>query len=83
MARRMKTMNTITHSWEDWRAIIAVLREKGLDYMLEHADHLEQLLEEHGPDEPVVTLSMTDNLYHRSYTWARVTLGMPLSPRER
>ena len=76
-------MNIIPHSWDDWRAIIAVLREKGLDYMLDHADQLEQLLEHHGPDEPVVTLSMTDDLYHRSYTWARVTVGMPMPPRER
>ena len=38
-------MNTINLSWEDWRAVIAVLREKALPYMLEHADYLEQQLE--------------------------------------
>jgi hypothetical protein len=31
-------MRTITLSWEDWRAVIAVLGEKALPYMLEHAD---------------------------------------------
>jgi hypothetical protein len=44
-------MNTITLPWEDWRAVIAVLREKALPYMLEHADYLEQQLERHAPEE--------------------------------
>ena len=72
-------MNAITLSWEDWRAVIGVLREKGLVYMLDHADRMEQ----HGPDEPLVTLAMTDDLYLRSYNWARVELGIPLLPMER
>lgn len=38
-------MNRITLSWEAWRAVIAVLREKQLPYMREHADHIERLLE--------------------------------------
>ena len=63
-------MNTITLSWKDWRAIIVVLREKGLDYMLEHAALLEGHLGRHGADEPVVTLALTEDVYHRSYTWA-------------
>ena len=67
-------------SWEDWRAVIAVPREKGLDYMLDHADRLERLLEQHGPDEPMVTLSLTDDVYLRSYNYARVELGIPLPP---
>jgi sulfur carrier protein ThiS len=29
---------------------------------------LEQLLEQHGPDEPTVTVAMNDDLYLRSYT---------------
>ena len=71
-------MRTIALSWETWRAIIATLRERALPYMLEHADQLEQQLERHGPDEPVVRLSLTDDVFLRSYTWARVQLGIPL-----
>ncbi len=71
-------MNTITLSWETWRAVIAVLREKGLPYMLEHADHIERLLEQHGSGEPTVRLSLTDDVFLRSSNWARVQLGIPL-----
>jgi len=73
-------MNAIELSWEDWRAVIAVLRAKALPYMLEHADHMERLLEQHGPDEAIIRLSLTDDVYLRSYNWARVQLGIPLSP---
>ena len=73
-------MNTIILSWEDWRAVIAVLREKPLPYRLEHADHIEHRLEQHGPDEPIVTLSLTDDVYLRSYNWARWQLRIPLPP---
>lgn len=76
-------MNAITLSWEDWRAVIAVLREHGLQYELEHADHIERLLEQHGPDEAMVTLSLTDDVYLRSYNGARLRLGIPLPPMER
>ena len=71
-------MNAIELSWETWRAVIAALRAKGLPYMLEHADHIERQLERHGPDEPVVRLSLTDDVFLRSSTWARVQLGIPL-----
>ena len=71
-------MNTIELPWETWRAVIAALREKALPYMLEHADYLERLLEQHGPDEPIVRLSLTDDVFLRSYNWARVQLGIPL-----
>jgi hypothetical protein len=64
-------MQTIALSWEDWRTIIAVLRETGLPYMLEHADALEQQLELHGPGEPTVRLSLTDDVFQRSSSWAR------------
>jgi hypothetical protein len=47
--------------------------------MLEHADHLERLLGQHPPDA-VVRLSLTDDVYLRSYNWARPQLGIPLSP---
>jgi hypothetical protein len=52
-------VNPITLSWETWRAVIAVLREKGLPYMLEHANVIEEQLEQHGPGEPIVRLSLT------------------------
>ena len=71
-------MRTIELPWETWRAVIAVLREKALPYMLEHADHIERLLEQHGPGEPTVRLSLTDDLFLRSFNWARVQLGIPL-----
>jgi hypothetical protein len=64
-----------------WRAVIAALREKALSYMLDHADHIERLLEQHGPSEPTVRLSLTDDVFLRSYNWARVQLGIPL-PRD-
>ena len=45
--------------------------------MLDHADRLEQRLDRHGPDA-MVSLSLTDDVYLRSYNWARVELGIPL-----
>jgi hypothetical protein len=71
-------MNRITRSWEDWRAVITVLRENPLPGRREHADDLEQQLEQHGPDEPTVTLSLTDDIFLRSYNWACWQLGIPL-----
>ena len=76
------SVNTITLSWEDWRAVITALREKALPYMLEHANHIERLLEQHGPDEAMVRLSLTDDVFLRSYNWARVQLGIPLPVEE-
>jgi hypothetical protein len=72
-------MNAIELPFETWRAVIDALRAKGLPYMLEHADQLEQKLDEHPPDA-VVRLSLTDDVYLRSYNWARVELGIPLPP---
>jgi hypothetical protein len=71
-------MNTITLPWETWRAVIAVLREKALPYMLEHAHVIEEQLERHGPGESVVRLSLTDDVFLRSSNWARWQLGIPL-----
>ena len=51
--------------------------------MREHADLLERQLEQHAPDQPVVSLSLTDDVYLRSYNWARLRLGMPLPPLAR
>jgi len=73
-------MRRVTLPWEDWRAVIAVLRTKALPYMLEQADYIERLLEQHGPDEATVALSLTDDVYLRSYNWARWQLGIPLPP---
>jgi hypothetical protein len=36
--------------------------------MLDHADHIEQQLEQHWPDEPTVRLSLTDDVFLRSST---------------
>jgi hypothetical protein len=73
-------MNTITLSWEDWRTVITVLRTRGVASKRDHADQLERKLEQHGPDETMVTLSLTDDVYLRSYNWARWRLGIPLPP---
>ena len=47
--------------------------------MLEHADYLERLLDQYPPDA-LVRLSLTDDVYLRSYNYARVELGIPLPP---
>jgi hypothetical protein len=73
-------VNAITLPWEIWRSVIGVLREKGLPSMLEHADALEQQLEQHAPDQVTVTLHLTDDVFLRSYNWARWQLGIPLPP---
>ena len=73
-------MRRCAFSWEHWRAVITVLRDPGPAYRAEHADRIERLLEQHAPDEPMVTLYLTDDLYLRSYNWARVQLGVPLPP---
>jgi hypothetical protein len=46
--------------------------------MLEHANVIEEQLEQHGPDEPIVRLSLSDDVFLRSSTWARWQLGIPL-----
>ena len=37
----------------------------------------------HAADEPMVTLSLTEDVYLRSYNGARLELGIPLPPMER
>jgi hypothetical protein len=76
-------VRTIELPWETWRAVIATLRERALPYMLEHADHIERLLEQHGPAEPTVRLSLTEDVFLRSFNWARVQLGIPLAVKGR
>ena len=71
-------MNTITLPWETRRAVIAALREKGIPHMLEHANVIEEQLEQHGPDEPTVQLSLTDDVFRRSSNWVRGQVGIPL-----
>lgn len=60
------------------RAVIAVPREKASPYMPEHANVIEELLERHGPGEPTVRLSLSDDVFRRSSTWAGLKLGIPL-----
>ena len=76
-------MRTIELPWETWRAIIAVLREKALPSMLEHANVVEEQLERHPdqhPPDAVVRLSLTDDVYLRSDNSARLQMGIPLPP---
>jgi hypothetical protein len=56
---------------------IGVLCQKALLSMLEHAGRMEQL-DAHSPDQATVTLHLTDDLFLRSFTWARSQLGIPL-----
>jgi hypothetical protein len=72
-------MNAIELPWQTWRSVIDALRGKGLPYMLEYVDHLEQQIERH-PPEATVTLSLSDDMFLRSFNWARVGLGIPLPP---
>ena len=41
------------------------------------------MLDEHGPGEATVALSLSDDVYLRSYNHARVALGIPLPPPDR
>jgi hypothetical protein len=70
-------MRTIALPWETWRAIIDVLRKQGRPSMLDHADQLEQQLDQHPPDQETVTLHLPNDLFLRSFNWARVQLGIP------
>jgi hypothetical protein len=70
-------MNAVELPFETWRAVIDALREKGVPYMLEHADHLERQLDQHPPDA-VVRLSLTDDALLRSSNWACWQLGIRL-----
>jgi hypothetical protein len=72
-------MNAVELPFETRRVIIDALRAKGLPYMLEHPEHLERQLDQHPPDA-MVRLSLTDDVYPRSFNWARVQLGIPLAP---
>ena len=70
-------------SCETWRSIIDALRANGLPYMLEHADPLERALDQHALCEPTVRLSLTDDVYLRSFNWARLEFGISLPAVER
>jgi hypothetical protein len=50
-----------------WRAFIAEPGAKALPFMLEHADHIERLPEQLGPEETLVRLSLTDDVFLRPY----------------
>jgi len=50
--------------------------------MLDHANSLERQLDQHPPGQTVVSLYLTDDVYLRSFNWARVGLGLPLSAEE-
>ena len=76
-------MPMIALPFETWRAVIDALREKGLPYIVEYAAVLERALDQHAPDEHPVSLILTDDVYLRSYTWARWHLGIPLPAQRR
>jgi hypothetical protein len=70
-------IRTITLTRKDGRGVISVLRETALPSRLEHVDSLEHL-ERHGPGEPTVRLSLTDDVFLRSSTGSCWRLGIPL-----
>ncbi len=45
-----------------------------------NADHVEHLLEQRPPDQAMVALSLSDDVFLRSFNWARWQLGIPLPP---
>jgi hypothetical protein len=49
----------------------------------EHAEHLEQHLDQRAPDEPILSLGLTDDVFLRSFNWARWQLGIPCRRNER
>jgi hypothetical protein len=61
--------------------VIGVLHASGLPYTRDHADQLERQLERHWPDEAIVQLSLTDDVFLRSYNWGRWQLEIPQIPR--
>jgi hypothetical protein len=71
-------MQAIELPWETWGAILAVLREKALPSVPEHATVIEEQLEQHGPGELMLRLSLTDDVFLRSHNWARLQLGISL-----
>ena len=71
-------MTRTTLPFETWRTVIDTLRANGRPHMLDHADILKQQLDQHAPDEAMVSLSLTDDIYPRSFNWARLALGIPL-----
>jgi hypothetical protein len=74
-------MWTLALPFETWHAIIDTLRERTIPYMLEHADILEQRVDQVSADRDLVRLSLGDELYLRSVYWAGWSLGMRLPVR--
>jgi hypothetical protein len=68
----------LTLQRETWQAIIDTLRAKGLPYMVQHANILEQRADQAPADTPMVRLSMSDDLFSRSVWWAAWRLGIRL-----
>jgi hypothetical protein len=71
-------MRSITLTWETWRAIIAVLRAKGLPSMLEHAALLELQLEQHEPDQAMASLDLTPGSWQRCLPRCRRGVALAL-----
>ncbi len=71
-------MRTIALPFETWRRIIETLRANRLDYMQVHANALEQQLDQYPPGQSTLSLSLTEDVFLRSFTWAPLELGIPL-----
>jgi len=69
--------------WRDRTARGLPRRTRRCDECSHTIKALPYVLERHGPGEPTVRLSLTDDVFRRSYNWARLQLGIPLPPPER
>jgi hypothetical protein len=63
----LSKMRTVALSFETLRPVIDVLRENAVLHLLEHAIVVAVQPERHGPDEPTMRLSLTDDVFLRSF----------------
>ena len=71
-------MRTLEFPWETWRAIIDFLRATEMPDYHEHADILEGKLDQTPADQPLVLMSLSDDIYLRSVNFACWRLGIRL-----
>ena len=73
----MAGMWTLELPFETWRAIIDWLRSRDIAYSRQHANEIEAKLDETPADQPMVTMSLNDDIFLRSVNWACLALDIP------
>jgi hypothetical protein len=63
------------HRWSVNQSAAHPSQTAAKTHSCEHADHIERLLERHGPDGSMVRLSLTGDVFLRSFNWARGNWG--------